>query len=322
MTDRKKNYKGFYCSNCGNNGHGHRNCPEPITSYGILHFSIDDVIDKKFVDKLVDELKIETNQIRTKGIKCRDERDAGLSVLFRNSLHVTLVRRKHSLGFMEFIRGRYNIDNIDGLLDLFAQMVESEIELIGGAESFDELWFNVWPNDSSSSNYSTEYSIAKAKYHKLKNVVDEVLNLDFYVKNVKPDWDTPEWGLPKGRRNMNESDVECAIREFKEETGLVKDDIIIFDNIPPLSETFTGTNGIEYRHIYFLAVSYKINELQIDENNNVQFLEIGDITSCDYDNALKLIRPYQTARKRLMNDAYMFIIGKFIKLTDEGAQNA
>ena len=29
-----------------------------------------------------------------------------------------------------------------------------------------------------------------------------------------------EWGIPKGRRNVNELDIEVANREFQEETGL------------------------------------------------------------------------------------------------------
>jgi 8-oxo-dGTP pyrophosphatase MutT (NUDIX family) len=32
-------------------------------------------------------------------------------------------------------------------------------------------------------------------------------------------WEEPEWGFPKGRRDTQESDWVCALREFKEETG-------------------------------------------------------------------------------------------------------
>ncbi len=36
-----------------------------------------------------------------------------------------------------------------------------------------------------------------------------------------------EWGIPKGRRNNKESDLEVALREFEEETN-VNDKIIVF----------------------------------------------------------------------------------------------
>ena len=36
----------------------------------------------------------------------------------------------------------------------------------------------------------------------------------------------PEWGFPKGRKNENETNLDCAKREFIEETGLSNDDFI------------------------------------------------------------------------------------------------
>ena len=32
-------------------------------------------------------------------------------------------------------------------------------------------------------------------------------------------WSDTEWGFPKGRRNYQEDDRKCALREFEEETG-------------------------------------------------------------------------------------------------------
>ncbi len=53
----------------------------------------------------------------------------------------------------------------------------------------------------------------------------------------------PEWGFPKGRRIRCESDLDCALREFNEETNIPQDSIHVFKNIV-LSETFRGTNDI------------------------------------------------------------------------------
>ena len=35
-----------------------------------------------------------------------------------------------------------------------------------------------------------------------------------------------EWGFPKGRRNFQEKDIVCGIREFEEETGYNINDIL------------------------------------------------------------------------------------------------
>ena len=52
------------------------------------------------------------------------------------------------------------------------------------------------------------------------------------------------------RRYMN-----CAIREFSEETGV---DISsasseILKVIKPINENFVGSNGVNYRHIYYIS---------------------------------------------------------------------
>ena len=39
----------------------------------------------------------------------------------------------------------------------------------------------------------------------------------------------PEWGFPKGRRNNKEKDINCAIREFYEETNFDNQDYQILN---------------------------------------------------------------------------------------------
>ena len=38
----------------------------------------------------------------------------------------------------------------------------------------------------------------------------------------------PEWGFPKGRRNYKEKDLIVRIREFEEETGYQKEQLIFY----------------------------------------------------------------------------------------------
>ena len=63
----------------------------------------------------------------------------------------------------------------------------------------------------------------------------------------------PEWGFPKGRRNMSgESGLECALRELREETGIHQSDLEVVKG-KPFEEVFTGSNGVRYRHVYYMA---------------------------------------------------------------------
>ena len=121
-------------------------------------------------------------------------------------------------------------------------------------------------------------------------------------------------GFPKGRRNKQEENLTCAKREFEEESDYKDTDYIILDNINPIVEDFIGTNGVKYRHIYYLALNNKdINTIKINHNNEHQHNEVGDIKFFNYEEGIKIIRPYHTAKKKVLTMVYMFIIEFIIK---------
>ena len=67
--------------------------------------------------------------------------------------------------------------------------------------------------------YKAEYDSAKSKFEKLLFRIDNIVN------ESDNQWYEPEWGIPKGRRHFKESDVDCSIREFSEETLINPNDI-------------------------------------------------------------------------------------------------
>ena len=84
-------------------------------------------------------------------------------------------------------------------------------------------------------------------------------------------------GVPKGRRNMNENDFECAKREFCEETNYNSKDYDIINNIYILEE-FLGENNVRYKYIYFVGKLSNLDKiLNLNPNNNDQITEIKDI---------------------------------------------
>ena len=59
---------------------------------------------------------------------------------------------------------------------------------------------------------------------------------DSIIQNSETQWDSPEWGFPKGRRNHQETDIACAIREWEEETGFRRESLKIIKNLCPFEE--------------------------------------------------------------------------------------
>jgi 8-oxo-dGTP pyrophosphatase MutT (NUDIX family) len=112
-------------------------------------------------------------------------------------------------------------------------------------------------------------------------------------------WDEPEWGFPKGRRNYKEKDLECALREFSEETGYDHSDITLLKNLSPFEEIFTGSNLKSYKHKYFLAsIPYFVSL----DDCNYQKCEIGNMKWFSYENSIKQIRDYNIEKIELLRD--------------------
>jgi 8-oxo-dGTP pyrophosphatase MutT (NUDIX family) len=175
-------------------------------------------------------------------------------------------------------------------------MTFSEIEKIS-KHTFDELWNMLWLN-KKIKQYQTEYDISKGKFENLK--CGKYYLLSELISNSNISYVEREWGFPKGRRNLRESDYDCAIREFQEESGLKKDEYEILRNIRPVEEIFYGSNNIRYKHIYYIAESKLERELQIDPENKHQRTEIGNIGWYTLNEALQKIRPYNKEKKDVL----------------------
>jgi len=297
--------KNLFCNNCGKNNHEFRECRDPVTSYGIILIDFNNEIynyKQNLVEYISTREKFELNNY---GIRINSFFEIEKFSKYSDSIKFLMIQRKHTLGYIEFIRGRYKIDNIDGIVYLFQQMTPHEIRNIS-LYDFDKLWFDFW-GKHNFSNMKHEYEKAKEKFEIIKNEQDE-LNLSFYINNVVPLWNQAEWGFPKGRRNKQESSLICAKREFQEETDFKEEDYTVFENITPIIEDFIGTNGVKYRHVYYLAINNSNRKIEINDDNQHQIREIGDIQFFNYNDSINLIRPYHIAKKKVINIIYMFIL--------------
>lgn len=323
------------CANCGGTGHVYRICHHPITSFGVIcHRWTYDAEQREYKPQYL------------------------------------MVRRKDSLCYVEFIRGKYSLHNKEYIVRLFQNMTPQERARIRDDE-FDDLWYAFWQADCNK-NYMKEYHNAKDKFMKLRcggmvwnpwskdpdepasSQVDVnepsisssssassmscdasgpppsrstvhhgvrpppqgksqgvvPFDVHYLLEHTHASYGEAEWGFPKGRRNINESDVDCAFREFVEETGFPLSSTHIVPDAEPLEEIFTGCNNIRYKHVYFLARYRYADDSPAEEHtfadcesfvvtDTMQAREVSRVAWLSFDEAMSKIRAHNPERRAL-----------------------
>lgn len=302
------------CTNCGGFNHSYKNCLEPVTSWGIILVTYDD-LHKPIHNKNTDLSESETDTQSRVLIESRNDQTLVSHAYFK--IKFLMISRKNSVGYVEFIRGRYRPEKIDQVIYLFKQMMQSEIDKIKYSltleKGFDYLWKDFWGSKAESYHLLNDRRTSKTNYEllKTKGVDSPDLDLKYIVSTVKAEYNIEEWGFPKGRKNRYESEEQCALREFKEESGYLDEDIKIINEIKPLVEEFNGTNGIRYRHVYYVAelISNKQPKKDVTES---QKEEIGNIQFMDFTTALEFIRDYHIPRKIVLQKLFTYYLDKLV----------
>jgi len=218
-----------------------------------------------------------------------------------NQREYLLIQRKDSLGIVDYIQGKYSIHNKCYLLNMLKQMTVLEKRRLIDC-TFDELWESIWGHQTPKAQYRIEESISKEKHETLKTGV--LINTDFYnlATLIKESdefgiWEDAEWGFPKGRRNYQEKDYDCAVREFVEETGFHSNKITNILNISPFDEIFTGSNYKSYKHRYYLMYMNYQDSLNME---NFQKSEVRHMQWMSLDVCLSKIRPYNVEKRAVI----------------------
>ncbi len=268
------------CANCGKENHYQRECKDPLTSYGLICYH-------RFID--------DANKAKYK---------------------IIMIRRKDTIGYVEFLRGKYGVNDDDYIVKLINMMTNEEKTRIKEVMDFDKLR-DILGMTRKNNLYKNEYESARMKFNILKNKIIEYecdnvkvkkRKLIFLINKSTSNWNETEWGLPKGRKHQKESNINCAIREFLEETGVNKDCINILMNVKPIVELYTSINDVSYRHIYYFAEYFEDKtDVFMNPNNKNQFIEISDINWFNKEDAIDLIRGYYPEKKNAIKKGFEII---------------
>jgi 8-oxo-dGTP pyrophosphatase MutT (NUDIX family) len=319
--------KSIICINCGKKGHFSKKCIQPITSIGIIciqyeNININTII--KYLKQLQNNISLSNHEVedilRIRNILSENNMKDNN---FQESIKYLMIRRRNSLNYVEFIRGKYDLEDLEYLRNIANFLTIKEKEDILNYD-FEYLWNNFWGDNYGINN--NEFLDSKYKYETLKNgfyfkknEINIYINLDILFNDSENKYIEPEWGFPKGRRNLKEKNIECAKREFEEETN-INEALYHILNLSPIEEIFLASNNIKYKHIYYIAQSISDINLKIDEDNKSQMIEISDLKWFSFNESYEKIRPYNIERKYIllnMHNIFKYIFQTFMKESEK-----
>lgn len=156
--------------------------------------------------------------------------------------HFLIYQRRDTFEYTDFLQGIWT--HKKHLYTLLSLVTEDERNRLLNY-TFDELWNDVWI-DHNCKIYKEKYALAKEKFESVRECIPKILSEMDIIQKESP------WGFPKGKKNIREKEMECAIREFTEEVNI---NLSRFNVITSeiLTEVYKGSNRKNYSTHYYLV---------------------------------------------------------------------
>lgn len=241
----------------------------------------------------------------------------------KNGVQLLMVKKSTTYHFCEFVAGHYRKHQDSHLKKLFNNMTYNEkMDIL--SMKFQNMWYRIYRENpdivfinGNKNVWASSYLRKKSKFEntflqdggvKLKSLIADSINVD------------TEWEFPKGRKNNNEYELETAIREFTEETGVSHNKFQILWNIQPHIITYTDF-GTKYQNTYYYATAigdwepkYKFySQQQISEVASVRWINKSDLQHMKLEDLTykrlikwftKITNKYKKTKKNKKHDKY------------------
>jgi 8-oxo-dGTP pyrophosphatase MutT (NUDIX family) len=234
-----------------------------------------------------------------------------------HNLQLMMVHKRVSYSFIHFVFGKYKLEDnpYSDISKLLNEMsVNEKLQIL--SMNFDNLWYIIWlkiPSCNKNTYYRNWlrlycdtnilnmnikdfYTYCKKKYTMLISSdngvkLGETVMKSKHIKNFL-------WEIPRGRINENESMINCAIRELKEETNIDSTQYKICFDIQPFIFIRTYAE-VKHKHIYYVATMLPNiaktfepeilfrNIHQITEVDNIRWLSLTDMNHIPNSNQVK-----------------------------------
>ena len=208
-----------------------------------------------------------------------------------NEKKYLMIRRKHTLGYIVLIRGKYTLNDHQKIQIEVDRLTVDEKEKILN-NSFDDNWDYLWTGHYSQK-YNKEKTYANSRYNLHIDKIKEC------ILSSSTQWLEPEWEFPKGRLHIDEPMIAGAVREFTEETNISSSDITIIKNLFPFEETYISSNDKLYKNTYYLAKFTSKRECDLTK---FQIEEVSQMKWLTEPECIQHIRPYNTEKKILIRN--------------------
>lgn len=222
----------------------------------------------------------ETTKVKHVHYKSREKFSYGLSLMRKHKgrFQVLMIQKRYTYQYNQFVHGHYNHKDDKQLIAIFSKMTLAEKVIICGL-NFSFIWHHVWIGKAFNAN---SYMMLKTKFehaflsdcgHRLIGLLKEASQGELV------------WEMPKGRPSTRgEPILQCAVREFEEETGIRPTQYRVFGDSMVYSHS---DEGVKYTNTYFLAfetepilqqIRFELQS-QVDEISDIKWMSLEKVKS-------------------------------------------